>query len=72
MEQKEAYIEYKNTVLMNLVNQSTDKQPVMESSSSLVDESEESWFIFNLLDYCSLIFIWEKIKKWTEKSQLKL
>ena len=39
MEQKEAYIEYKNTVLMNLVNQSTDKSMTIESSSSLQEES---------------------------------
>lgn len=39
MEQKEAYIEYKNTVLMNLVNRSTEGKGDIESSSSLLESS---------------------------------
>jgi hypothetical protein len=39
MEQKEAYIEYKNTVLMNLVNQSSDASTYLSSSASIQDES---------------------------------
>ena len=39
MEQKEAYIEYKNTVLMNLVNESADKQLMESSSSSMIDDT---------------------------------
>jgi hypothetical protein len=39
MEQKEAYIEYKNTVLMELVNRSAEFDKNVESNSSGVESS---------------------------------